>query len=287
MAKLGILVLHGMGDQDEDFADSMKHEIDDILLDDHRVTLGDVSWQPVHWAKILKKKEQDLWKDVNYKKDLDFSSLRKFVINALGDAAAYQRVPWQKPSIYDKIHKVVYENVKKLRTSLGNNNVPLIIMAHSLGGSIISDYIWDRQKYWSSPEIDPFGKNDFEEMKTLSGIITFGCNIPLFSLAYDPIKAIKFPYHPSKLARYFPKVNQDAKIKRVVKWKNYYDEDDILGFPIKKISPSYNKAVAADFNINVGNILTSWNPMSHSEYWTDDSFTEPAAQQIAKVVKLL
>ena len=28
----------------------------------------------------------------------------------------------------------------------------------------------------------------------------------------------------------------------------------------------------------VHGILTSWNPLSHSEYWTDDNFTEPVAE---------
>jgi hypothetical protein len=287
MAKLGILVLHGMGDQDADFANEMTNEIDTIILDDHGVMPGEICWQPVYWAPVLSTKENDLWQAMTRKNDLDFVSLRKFVINALGDAVAYQRVPWQKPSVYQQIHKVVQSGVKSLRTKLGGVDAPLMVMAHSLGGSIISDYIWDRQKYIKEGKNDPLASNDFEKMKTLSGIITFGSNLPIFSLAYDPVNAIDFPIPPRQLKNYFPAGLKEKKIKNAVKWKNFYDKDDILGYPIKNISPSYNKAVAKDVQINVGNILTSWNPMSHSDYWDDNDFTEPVAKQIAKLVKLL
>jgi hypothetical protein len=287
MAKLGVLVMHGMGDQKSDFANEMIEELDDRLSDEKGIDKDDVCWKPIHWAPVLSAKENDLWVRLSRKNEMDFVALRKFVINALGDAVAYQRVPWQSPSVYEQIHQVVYKGIQQLRLDLGDQDFPLMVMAHSLGGVIISDYIWDRQKFWNSSQSDPKGANDFEAMKTLSGIITFGCNIPIFSLAYNPVQAIDFPPDAQQLVNYFPSGTEVEKLKKAVQWTNYYDPDDILGYPLKDLSPSYKKAVNKDTPINVGNILTSWNPMSHSGYWTDNDFTKPVTKAIAKILKLL
>jgi len=49
---------------------------------------------------------------------------------------------------------------------------------------------------------------------------------------------------------------------------------------IKPINQAYNKVIDRDIPINVGGILTSWNPMSHQKYWTDNDFTKPVARFI-------
>jgi hypothetical protein len=62
------------------------------------------------------------------------------------------------------------------------------------------------------------------------------------------------------------------------RWWNYYDKDDVLGYPLKPISPSYDAVVDEDIEINVGGFATSFTPKSHTEYWTDNDFTEPVAK---------
>lgn len=287
MPKLGVLVIHGMGNQKSDFANDMIEELDDRLSDEKGIDKDDVCWKPVHWAPVLSARQNDLWVRLSRKNEMDFVALRKFVINALGDAVAYQRVPWQSPSVYEQIHQTVNKMIRELRLDLGSQDLPLIVLAHSLGGTIISDYIWDRQKLWNDPADDPLSTNDFEAMKTLSAIITFGCNIPIFSLAYNPIEAIKFPPAAKDLEKYFPSGTEPEKIKKATKWINFYDSDDILGYPLKDLSPSYKKAVNKDLPVNVGSILTSWNPISHSDYWTDNDFTKPVTKAIAGILKLL
>ena len=65
---------------------------------------------------------------------------------------------------------------------------------------------------------------------------------------------------------------------------NFFDADDVLGYPLKPLSPSYGNAVSEDIEINVGGLFTSWNPISHTEYWTDNDFTEPVARLIGDIV---
>jgi hypothetical protein len=148
---------------------------------------------------------------------------------------------------------------------------PLVLLAHSLGGHIMSNYIWDRQK----PGASPAGTSSFRKLETLAGMITFGCNIPFFTFAYkkSDIKPIRFP--GSKL----PPV-----LDLLARWKNYYDPDDILGYPLQPINQAYSKLVE-DIPINVGGLFTSWNPTSHSKYWTDNDFTKPVAAFLKELLE--
>ena len=276
-AKLGVLIIHGIGSQDDKFANPMIEELEGRISGHAKIR-----WQPVYWADLLSKRESKLlnklfpeekrshWFD-------DQSSLwfqlRKFVMNYIGDATAYRYIPISSSQTkktnetYDRIHDRVHNAIVKLRKRLGSADKPVIVMAHSLGSVIMSDYLWDRQK---KQDKDPYGNNKFERMETLAGFITFGSPIPLFTLAYRPVKSIKFP----------PKTLPD-NLRKKAKWLNFYDSDDVFGWPLKNLSRSYEGAVTDDFPINVG--LT---PVCHGKYWTDNDFTKPVAQYISEILKV-
>ncbi len=116
------------------------------------------------------------------------------------------------------------------------------------------------------------GLSDFEQLHTLAGIVTFGCNIPLFTLAFNEAVPITFP------AAQLP---DPGDVRTKAKWLNYYDPDDVLGYPLKAINDAYDDVVDEDKSINVGGLFSSWNPLSHNKYWTDNDFTKPAAEFIA------
>lgn len=280
--QLGVLIVHGMGSERPDFADEVILELQGRIDD-----AAGICWRSAFWADLLSVKEDKLWKDISRDHDLDYVKIRKFVISAFGDAVAYQRVPGKGADIYTKIHERIHDHLvalrKELREGLGDTaqDKPLVVMAHSLGGYIMSNYIWDRQHH---PSLK-FGTSDFEVMKTLAGIVTFGCNISLFSLAYDPVVAIKFP--PDELPDYFPVGTDPNKIKQAARWLNFYDPDDVLGYPLKPLSDSYNSTVSEDIDISAGGIFSSWNPLAHSEYWTDNDFTEPVAEMLTELLGLL
>ena len=109
-------------------------------------------------------------------------------------------------------------------------------------------------------------------MHTLAGMVTFGCNIPLFTFAYTNVAPIVFP------AAELP---DPGDVRDKAKWLNYYDPDDVLGYPLKSINAAYDAVVDEDIPINVGGLFSSWNPLSHNKYWTDNDFTKPAAEFIA------
>ena len=284
LAKLGALIIHGMGNQEADFANDMIAELSS-RISGLGASPADVAWRSVHWAPVLSTKQDQLWDDLSGSNNLDWAWLRKFVINSLGDAIAYlKRVPNQPPDVYQQIHQKVHDAVVDLRSDLGNEDKPLIVIAHSLGSIIMSNYIWDEQNPVPSAGLG-FGGTPFEKMETLTGFFTFGSNIALVSLAYDPIVGIAFP-SPS-LASHFPAGTPPADLQSAAKWVNFYDADDVLGYPLKPLSASYDAAVREDREINVGGLLTSMTPLSHVKYWTDNDLTVPIAQGIADVLKLL
>ncbi|MEE9269923.1 MAG: hypothetical protein V3V49_06645 [Candidatus Krumholzibacteria bacterium] len=279
--KLGVLVVHGMGSQKPDFAEPMKRGLEKCIAA-RGVDPAGIYWEPVFWAKLLGDKQQKLWRRLSRNRRFRYRKIREFVVAAMGDAVAYQQSPTRPRSVYTDIHNLVLAHLRKMRRRLGNADLPLVILAHSLGSVIVSDYIWDRQKKYK-PRL--YGRTALERMETLALLITFGSTLPLFSMAYYPVVSIAFP--PPGVRRFFPPGTTAAEIRRVAKWLNYYDRDDVMGYPLKPTSPSYNKNVTRDRQVNVGGIFSSWNPLSHTAYWTDKDFCKPVGKAITDVMKLL
>lgn len=269
-AEIGVLVVHGMGRQrDRHFADPMILELE-ARLERLGVAAGTVAWGRGYWADLLNRKEDELWDAMRRDHALDFAKLRRFLLNAFADAVAYRRSDGAATGTYEAIHRRIHEQLASLRFALGDADRPLVILAHSLGSVIASDHVWNEQRRNAHAR----GTNAFERMETLAGIVTFGSNIPLFTLALEQVEAIAFP--PPEL----PKA-----LRLEARWLNYYDADDVLGWPLRPLSPSYAAAVSEDVAIDTGGPLTAWNPASHGEYWTDDSFTKPVAELIARIVE--
>ena len=282
--KLGVLTVHGMGDQKPDYADPMikelHHRIFDssVFVEDSEIKNSDIVWEAGYWADAIQPAQDQLWEDLSDNPNMSYTKLRQFVISYLGDAVAYQRVGSSnggRTDYYEQFHQFIHASLGNLRQQLGDEDKPLIVIAHSLGSVIMSNYIWDAQK-------GKISGTDFEQMETLAGFITFGSTIPLFAMAYTHRKNIQFP--PKNIQNFFPPENQD-KVKDVVKWINFFDADDVLGYPIRHLGPSYK--VVQDKEINVGGLFTSWNPFSHAAYWTDNDFTIPVAEAIKGVHDLL
>jgi len=267
-AKLGVLVVHGMGNQTSDFADDTIREVN-RCVQQNGLDPNTICWEAGYWADVLAPREQKLWADLSTKVDMDYVRLRKFIVSAFGDAIAYQRVPGGAyEDVYDLLHDRMRLHLRQLARLMGAD-LPVVVLAHSLGCAIMSDYIWDRQKEQPpKPEDSPT-----ERLDNLAGFVTFGCTLPLFSLAYNPVMAIAFPG-----------LTLPTKIRSTAAWYNFFDPDDVLGYPLKPLSPSYDAAVTRDCSINAGGIFSSWNPLSHNAYWTDEDLIEPTGDLISRLL---
>lgn len=271
---LAVVSIHGMGSQPKDFADLMHLELKKRYNGPSELT-----FETIFWADILSGAEDKLWDRVKGPHDLDFTKLRRFVVNALGDSIAYQPLrndadPKVK-NVYRLIHERVGESLKAVAAKAGPKT-PLVILAHSLGSVIVSNYLWDLWKPSSSQEPPVPPATPLERGETLAGLVTFGSPIALWSLRYanfgEPI-----PFPSSKLSAHHPKIKGQ--------WINFFDEDDILAYPLKGINASYKAVVTEDRSISVGGLFTGWNPIAHSQYWTDDDFTKPIASLMNRIAK--
>ncbi len=265
-ARVAFAAIHGMGAQDATFADT-------FLRDVHaRVTARGVASDALEttsiwWGDLFQIDEDDLWRRMSQAHRLDWAWLRKFVMGVLADAVAYRRPNPGQYDHYQAIHQRVYERLAELAARAGSRT-PLIVAAHSLGSVIFSDHVWDEQHHRGP------GRDTFTRCETLAGLITFGSNIALFTLGLPEVQPIAFPPPGHALS---------APVRAAARWFNYFDRDDVLGYPLREISPAYAATVSEDLALEVGGMFSNWNPTSHTAYWEDSHFIDRVAAQLVAV----
>jgi hypothetical protein len=279
MRKVGVLVVHGIGWH----ADGRWRGVADWFLTGLmdppssvarlekalRRALGNVPFELelAHWGKELEPAQSAFEERYG---DLDWRGMRRFVISALGDAAQYSAAVYGggKTSFpaHEKIHAVVAAKLRCLADKCGPG-APLVLVGHSLGGHILSNHVYDEQKARRRGERSCHGgEHPLERMETLAAMITLGCNIPVFvmgTIAPEPIEL------------------QGAR------WVNYFDRDDVLGFPLRPLyfpNPGEGAAYALeDVEVKVGllrNLGAGQTPLSHGYYWTNADVVGGIAREI-------
>ncbi|MGH7422891.1 MAG: hypothetical protein ACREJ1_04345 [Candidatus Methylomirabilales bacterium] len=117
------------------------------------------------------------------------------------------------------------------------------------------------------------GDTPLERGETFTLFYTLGSPIAMWSLRY-PNCGIPIEVPSPGLSKHYPDLAGE--------WVNYYDEDDVIAYPLKTLNEAYRKAIKADREINAGGLLSSWNPVSHLGYWTDNDVTTPIARELAR-----
>ena len=278
MGKIGVLVIHGMGDQPDDFHLGFKEGITDYYEGDK----SELNIQPIHWSYILNDSQRDILnKTEQY--SLHYSKhLRPFVVNYLADVIAYQKTfeksefaektkgEYGDRGIYHLIQDLISSKIKIMKNEIGEDS-PIVMVGHSLGSIMLLNYLHDTQKEES---VKNSRKWNFEDKFNLVGLITMGSPLALWLLRYNNFgKAINFPLKTT-LPQYH----------KVCRWKNYYDKDDILAYPLKCLNDTYGRlACLEDIEVNAGNILTEWNPLSHNGYFGEDVIRKEIAEYLFQI----
>ncbi len=257
--KLGIVVIHGMGAPTEHYAHKMIRKINSHVSKKKK-NPDTIGWKAIYWSPVTEEIQKKYLADAKKNNKLHFNRLREFIVRFLGDASAYQ--PLNDKGIYNGIHAHIQECIAAIYADLGKKDMPMIVLAHSLGTHIISCYIWDLMQKEKRNDPAVRDMSDFERFKTITRFITLGSTIPLFVFSQKLPIPITLP--------------------ATCKWHNYYDPDDILGWPLKPINNLFDKAVYEDKALQVGGLLTGWNPLSHLQYRTDNTFTELVADMICE-----
>ena len=266
--RVGVLVIHGINtgavNYSEEFRVRLKAELKSLGLHEPH----DVCIEEVFWASITKSTQSEFkLNSILFFPHIEREAQRAFVIEALGDAAAYQNVRpnpiYLEPAnddgataaardsrtVYERVQDRVADSMASLRARLDANS-PIVIVAHSFGGWIASSYVDDVRTHCGldNVAIDRLDINErarakrrrslspLEKFETLGGIVTIGCNIPIFAFSQNPddVKPVDLP---GNLLR----KSKEAEAK--CKWLNFYNRHDILSFPLGAINQRYNDGV--------------------------------------------
>jgi hypothetical protein len=222
--------------------------------------------KPIYWADVVQQLSDELESKLNLKRLSNPLQLRDFVFHYLGDAIAYSASGSKE--INKQIHTFFAKTLKDLATEAGDK-APLCIVSHSLGGLIASYYIWDLQR--NNPIVS-INNTPLEKGETLTLFYTFGTQIPLWSMTHERFgEPIQVP--SPQLSNHYSGLKGE--------WINFYDRDDVLGFPLQNINDAYSQVVV-DREVNAGNLFSNWTPFSHNGYWKDDEVIEPIAKALVK-----
>jgi hypothetical protein len=248
MAKLGIVAIHGIGKQSKGFYSDLRSGLNKNLK---QRGITEYEFKGFLYAPIIQINQEALWDRID-KNTLSLDVLRRFLLFYFGDAGAYGYKPGTESSVYKAIHKKLEGVLKKELAKLSEDGT-LVILAQSFGCHVVSNLLWDLEK-WQNDQLL------VSVQKRLKLMITTGCNIPLFVCGLEKVQAFKKP-------------NEDFR------WYNYYDKDDVLGWPLRPLSASYRKLVTKDIIINTGLPI-----LSHLNYWRSGRALGEIADAIKDVI---
>ncbi|MBU1310139.1 MAG: hypothetical protein KKE30_11490 [Gammaproteobacteria bacterium] len=281
MKSVALVTIHGMGETQPDYAARLFRQLtQQLAADATQLYCGTVYYQD-----LLQYNEQRVWQATGPR--LRWSKLRRFMLFGFADAAALEHRKEQPHSLYHysqlKIARALYLAKQQL-TADGK----LVILAHSLGCQVLSCYLWDAQqakagikpaagiwrdikRYQAGISGDnPLTEEDIAFLRgdRLVSLITTGCNIPIFVAAHAMEQVIPF-----------------NKPNNAFVWHNYYDKDDVLGWPLAELSDGY-AALVTDIEVNAsggffGWLAASWNPLSHNQYWQDNQIIDALLTQLS------
>jgi hypothetical protein len=294
MTRIALAFVHGMGTQGPNFAKHPFEALRTRFASRIRGEAGSGAGEelvtlPVHWAPVFSAIEDDLLTRLSAGGPLDYRQLRRFFVTAFGDAAAYQ-INTGERDLYDRVHAVFAATLRQLAASAGAD-APLAVMAHSLGAMIASNYLWDLES--STTGRKPLVPTDvqaamtggsleaatpLERAETFALFFSVGTTIPIWSLRYaDPPFGTPIAVPSPHLVEHHPAIEGG--------WWNYYDDDDVLGYPLKTLNEEYGRVVSADKAVSVGSLFTGWTPLSHTRYFSDRDIINPIADRLATAWK--
>jgi hypothetical protein len=281
--KAAFITIHGMGTTEPNYNKDIVKEIKDRL----GTKFDDLHVGKVYYQDILQDNENRVWELVANK--VKWDGLRKFMLFGFADAAGLENGKEANDSVYSQAQLRIAKELLIARKAM-NGDGPVVIIAQSLGTQVVSCYFWDAVISANTPnkvkvgiwqDGNNFGKNinngqdltndeiNFIRGNSLHTLFTTGCNIPMFVAAHATDKI-----EPIKPNNFF-------------KWENYYDKDDVLGWPLSDLSDNY-KSTVKDHQINAGGgvigwLVKSWNPWSHGQYWGDNDVLDP----LEEILRLL
>ncbi|QJD29410.1 hypothetical protein [Methylococcus geothermalis] len=302
--KCALLCMHGMGNLTKNEFQSdiakLRQNLAERLSAD-RFSEIYIPTSGIFYSDLTQQQEDGVWQAMTTQGGLNtgfirrntINRIRRFIISGFSDATAFTGFNGSiTKQQYTNIQQRIYNTLTDIHNACGE--VPIIIISHSLGCQIMSSYIWDAQIYWRNTI---FGTNfvidsrsiwknhkstnndSFLCLQSLKTWFTTGCNIPIFVSGFRNVRAI-----------------HNREYDYDFDWINYFDYDDVLGYPLAPLGVLFDSTdatghgqsytdIVTDIQVNAndgiwGAITSSWNPMSHTQYWGDNTVLKALASTL-------
>lgn len=276
---VAVIFVHGINANSESFSQPMQHALLKRLPEELSPF---VHFRSIFWANEVRNHQREYLGSARRTGGIKHNRLRRYVVEGLGDAAAYQKTRNPENSIYYRVQAQIATTVKYLWSDLGKKScqddkscedpkscqdpkclplIPLIFIGHSLGCHVISSYLWDMNKLKQRAADDvakePIqvknlwkdldGADPFRRLETCAGFVTLGSNMPVFAFTFGPHAFHSVTSRPEDqngrlLAAAFPGPALPKTLQEKARWLNFYSTWDILGFPLKSLNEEYRKA---------------------------------------------
>jgi hypothetical protein len=283
MAEVALITVHGMGETGPAYAQALMDRLRGML----GALAGQVVMRAVYYQHILQENQEYVFKRTSEQALVRYGELRKFVLFGFGDAAGLENRKEIPGSVYELAQGEIARAL--LSAHAVRPSMPVVFVAQSLGGHVLSSYIYDAQKAarglpvgagiwrnidaWADHAIGrslTASEKAFLGAGTCAALVTTGCNIPIFIAAHRVMHII--PISPPT---------------SLFKWINFYDPDDVLGWPLQPLPGGYRELVE-DRAINASGgvaslLLRSWNPLAHNSYWDDAAVLEAIAAMLRRL----
>ncbi|MEH7523089.1 chemotaxis protein, partial [Bacillus sp. JJ1503] len=121
--KIAVAIIHGMGNQKEDFANetitminqTFAKKLEDVVEDPASYLMI----QPILWAPVFADRQEKLFESMVQDNKLNYQGSRKFIVTYLGDVIAYQLVETAKQN-YERVHEKIGEGLNILSNRAGD-----------------------------------------------------------------------------------------------------------------------------------------------------------------------
>jgi hypothetical protein len=286
-AEVGVVIIHGMGDPDPAFAAPLVDGLSRQLGSDATA----VAFEPCFWADILQAGQDTIWRRLQgAPSPMRLNLLREWIVATLGDPTGYlsgyerHGVP-----VLHSVHQRFADSLARVESRLASPaTAPLVVLAHSLGCVVVTNYLWNLERaagevaaaavsamHAGAREVarKVVGDTPVQRLETLTGLVTFGCNIPLFLPPVPPYECVRFPRPALR-----------AELKATARWLNVYDPYDILGYPLNDLWDESHGTTIEDVALEVGMPGLSMTPLSHTFYWTDAGFQSLVGKELLRML---
>lgn len=295
---VAVVCVHGINMSQMDYFDPFIERVRKKLPRTHRTYL---TFRNVFWADIVRGRQKDYIRHAEAMSGLKSSRARRFVIEGLGDAAAYQKTRLQG-SAYYLIQAEIARVLKELDGETQEAR-PLVFIGHSLGCHIVSSYIWDLNKLKHrahegvrededefSRKLDPLKDySPFRRLETLAGFITLGSNMPLFTFTFGPQRVYPITHTADAAIKpAFPGQALKGKALTAARWLNFYSDRDVLGYPLKPLNDTYaSEQRITDIRVrSEGWSIPPWNTIrAHTGYRDNATVIRETARLLQDMIE--